>query len=148
MSVHSNVLDDLIVITARLADLLAHENEILHSMRPSAIRELQKDKADLVQSYERRMRLVREDPTILASAPPALREKLLTMTTAFETVLEENERSLRSVRAVSERVMKVIVDAATEQQLGAPAYSSAGVMAAASGGSGRRTVAMTFNKQL
>jgi hypothetical protein len=148
MATHSSVLDDLITITGRLADLMARENEILHSMRPSDIRELQKDKADLAQSYERRMRLVREDPTILAGAPSALRETLLAMTTRFEEVLTENERSLRAVRTVSERVMKVIVDAANDQHYGAPAYSSAGVMTGASAASGRRTVAVTFNKQL
>lgn len=148
MATNTVVLDDLIVITGRLADLMARENEILHSMRPSGIRELQKDKADLAQSYERRMRLVREDPTILADAPSSVREKLLEMTTRFEEVLTENERSLRAVRSVSERVMKVIVDTATEQRLGAPSYSSAGVISGASTGSGRRTLAVTFNKQL
>lgn len=148
MATNTVVLDDLIVITGRLADLMARENEILHSMRPSGIRELQKDKADLAQSYERRMRLVREDPTILAAAPSSVREKLLDMTTRFEAVLTENERSLRAVRSVSERVMKVIVDTATEQRLGTPSYSSAGVISGASAGSGRRTVAVTFNKQL
>ena len=148
MATNTVVLDDLIVITGRLADLMARENEILHSMRPSGIRELQKDKADLAQSYERRMRLVREDPTILADAPSSVREKLLEMTTRFEEVLTENERSLRAVRTVSERVMKIIVDTATEQRLGTPSYSSAGVISGASTGSGRRTLAVTFNKQL
>lgn len=147
MATSSIVLDDLIVITERLADVMARENEILHGMRPSAIRDLQKEKAELAQSYERRMRLLREDPTILANANQILREKLVEMTERFEAVLSENERRLRSVRTVTERVMKLIVDTAAHQQMGTPAYSSAGVMPNALA-PGRRAVAVTFNKQL
>lgn len=141
------LLQDLILITSRLTELMARENEILRSMRPGDICELQKDKAELAQSYERRMRLVREDPTILAEAGSAMREKLLALTARFEAALNENERTLRAVRSVSERVMKIIVAAATEQK-GAPSYSSAGLMSAGPTAAGRRTVPVTLNKQL
>lgn len=147
MPSNHTLLLDLIVITERLTDLMGRENEILRSMRPRDICELQKDKADLAQSYERRMRLVREDPTIVAEASHALREKLLDATTRFEVVLAENERTLRAVKSVSERVMKIIVSTATEQ-CSAPAYSSAGLMNVGPTAAGRRSVAVTLNKQL
>lgn len=146
MPSNHTLLMDLIVITERLADLMVRENEILRSMRPSGICDLQKDKADLAQSYERRMRLVREDPSILAEASLALRQKLLDTTTRFEAALGENERTLRAVKSVSERLMKIIVTTATEQRA-APAYSSAGLMNAGPTAAGRRSVAVTLNKQ-
>lgn len=146
MPSNHTLLMDLIVITERLADLMVRENEILRSMRPSGICDLQKDKSELAQSYERRMRLVREDPSIVAEASVALREKLLKATSRFETVLSENERTLRAVKSVSERLMKIIVTTATEQQ-SAPAYSSAGLMNAGPTAAGRRSVAVTLNKQ-
>lgn len=147
MPSNQTLLLDLIVITERLADLMGRENEILRGMRPSDICELQKDKTDLAQSYERRMRLVREDPTIVAEASKALREKLLEVTMRFEAVLAENERTLRAVKSVSERVMKIIVTTATEQR-SAPAYSSTGLMNVGPTAAGRRSVAVTLNKQL
>ena len=147
MPSNHTLLLDLIVITERLAELMTRENEILRSMHPSDICNLQKDKADLAQSYERRMRLVREDPTIVSEASVAIREKLMATTTRFETVLSENETMLRAVKSVSERVMKIIVSTATEQR-SAPAYSSAGVMNGGPTAAGRRNLAVTLNKQL
>ena len=146
MPSNHTLLLDLIVITERLTDLMVRENEILRGMRPSDICELQKDKAVLAQSYERRMRLVREDPTILSEASLAVREKLIETGARFETVLNENEQTLRAVKSVSERVMKIIVSTANEQRA-APAYSSAGLMNAGPTSSGRRSVAVTLNKQ-
>ena len=49
------VLDELVLVTTRLADLMARENEILRSMRPGDIRDLQADKAELAQRYEHMM---------------------------------------------------------------------------------------------
>lgn len=146
MTASQTLLDDLMTISVRLADLMTRENEILRSMRPSDIKDLQKDKADLAQRYEQHMLAVQKDPAILASASPAARVKLLEHSARFDAVLVENERRLRSLRSISERLMKTMVDAATEQQR-APAYSSAGVMNERSG-PGRRTLAVTLNKQL
>lgn len=146
MAASQTLLDDLMVISSRLTDLMSRENEILRSMRPGDIKDLQQDKADLAQRYEQHMLAVQTDPAILASASPAMRAKLREHSARFDAVLVENERRLRSLRSISERLMKTIVDAVTEQQR-APAYSSAGVMNERSG-PGRRTVAVTLNKQL
>lgn len=143
----ATLLDNLIVITGRLTDLMEHENEILRGMRPSAIRELQQDKADLANRYESALRAVQKDPAIVKDAAPALRDRLREITDRFHSVMADNERTLRAVRSVSERVMKTIVAAATEQKA-APAYSRTGVMRGVSAGSGGRTMAVTVNKQL
>ena len=147
MSASPIALDELVIVTTRLADLMARENEILRSMRPSDIHDLQKDKAELSQSYERMMLAVQKDPSVLSTATPSLREALRSVTARFTQVLHENERTLRAVRSVSERLMKTIVAAATEQRDGA-AYSSAGLMNNGSQASGRRSVPVTLNKQL
>jgi hypothetical protein len=141
------VLDELVLVTTRLADLMARENEILRSMRPGDIRDLQADKAELAQRYEHMMLAVQKDPSPLNTAAPSLRETLRSATARFTKLLEENERTLRAVRSVSERIMKTIVSAATEQREGA-AYSSAGVISGGSSAAGRRTMPVTLNKQL
>lgn len=146
MTASQMLLDDLMTVSDRLADLMSRENQILRSMRPGDIKDLQKDKAELAQRYEQHMLAVRNDPAILAAAGPALRAKLREQSLRFDAVLAENERRLRSLRSLSERLMKTIVDTVTEQRR-APAYSSAGVMNDRAG-PGRRTVAVTLNKQL
>ena len=147
MSASPVALDELIIVANRLADLMARENEILRSMRPGDIRDLQKDKAELAQSYERMMLAVQKDPSVLTTATPSLREALRTVTIRFTKVLGENERTLRAVRSVSERLMKTIVVAATEQREGA-AYSRAGLMSGGPSAPGRRSIPVTLNKQL
>jgi hypothetical protein len=146
MTASQTTLDDLMINSSRLADLMARENEILRSMRPSEIKDLQKDKAELAQRYEQHVLALQKDPAIIASASPAMRAKLRELSARFDAVLVENERRLRSLRSISEGLMKTIVGVVTEQQC-APAYSSAGVINEPSG-PGRRTVAVTLNKQL
>ena len=147
MAKTSSLLGDLVVITGRLADLLTRENELLKSMRPQDIHGLQKDKTELARSYEYYMQELRKHPEHIASAPDEVRGELREVTSRFQKVVSENERALRAVRTVSERLMKAIVAAVSEKQTGAPAYSSAGVLSAAAAG-GRRAVSVTLNKQL
>lgn len=148
MSATPIALDELLTVTTRLTDLMARENEILRSMKPSDIRDLQQDKAELTQSYERMMLAVQKDPSVLNKATPSLREALRSVTSRFSDVLSENERTLRAVRSVSERLMKTIVAAATEQR-DAAAYSKAGVMNGGASTTGRRaSLPITLNKQL
>lgn len=141
----SSLLGDLVVITKRLTDVLARENELLKSMRPQDIQALQKDKTQLARSYEYYLQELRNDPRQLAAAPAELRAELREATVRFQRVVSENERALRAVRTVSERLMKAIVAAVGETRTGAPAYSSAGVLG---GLGGRRAVSVTLNKQL
>jgi hypothetical protein len=147
MSASPITLDELLAVTTRLTDLMTRENAILRSMRPGDIRELQTDKVELTQSYERMMLAVQKDPAVLTTAAPSIREALRSATARFNAVLGDNERTLRAVKSVSERLMKTIVAAATEQT-SAPAYSSAGLMNSGSTAPNRRTVAVTLNKQL
>lgn len=146
MDNNQTLLDDLSAITSSLADLMSRENEILRGMNPDDIKGLQQDKAELARGYEERMRAVQKDPAILAAATPTQRATLRELSARFDAALAENERRLRALRFTSERLMKVIVSAATEQHNGA-AYSSAGTMNEP-GGPSRRTVAVTLNKQL
>jgi hypothetical protein len=89
MSASPIALDELLAITTRLTDLMTRENAILRSMRPGNIRELQKDKAELAQSYERMMLAVQKNPAVLTTAAPSIREALRSATVHFNAVLKE-----------------------------------------------------------
>lgn len=140
-------LGDMIVITERLSNIMCKEIELLRSMRPQDIGELQETKADLAKSYENYLRELREDPAILDTAPPERKEELKLATTRFRTVLDENELALRSVKTVSENLLNTIVAAVAEQKASTSAYSHNGSLGGANG-SARDTVSFAVDKQL
>ncbi len=140
-------LGDMIAITERLSDIMCKEIELLRSMRPQDIGELQEPKANLARSYENYLRELREDPSILGAAAPERKEELKIATTRFRSVLDENERALRSVKTVSENLLNTIVAAVSEQKVSNSAYSNNGSLGGANG-SARNSVSLSINKQL
>jgi hypothetical protein len=119
-------VERLIFVTARLIDVMNRELEFLKSMQPQEIRELQVEKEDLARTYERCISEIKANPELLDQCDPTLKSRLEEVTATFNATLVENERSLRAVMSVSERLLNVIVDAIAEKQSGA-AYSSTGI---------------------
>lgn len=124
------VVEKLIFVTARLIDLMNRELDFLKNMQPQEIRELQEEKADLARTYERCILEIKADPELLNQCGAPLKTKLKTVTGTFNDVLAENERSLRAVKSVSERLLNVIVGAVAEKQSNA-AYSAKGLIGSA-----------------
>ncbi len=141
-------LDDLIAITNRLIDLMGKEIEMLRSMRPQDIGALQKDKVTLALAYERHMRELRDDPSLLAAAKPGLKSELKRITGRFQEVLNENESAIKAVKSVSEKLLSAIANAVAEQHGNAAAYSNNGAIGDHAGGSGAKTVPLTLNERL
>ncbi len=140
-------LGDMIAITERLSNIMSKEIELLRSMRPQDIGELQETKADLAMSYETYLRELREDPSILGAAAPERKEELKIATSRFRSVLDENERALRSVKTVSENLLNTIVAAVAEQKAHSSAYSNTGSLGGGNSNAGD-TVSFSVNKQL
>ena len=121
------VIEKLIFVTARLTDVMNRELDFLKNMQPQEIRELQADKEDLARAYEHCILEIKANPKLLNQCGATLKSKLEKVTGTFNAALTENERSLRAVKSVSERLLNVIVTAIAEKQSGA-AYSSNGVI--------------------
>lgn len=120
-------VERLIFVTARLIDVMNRELEFLKSMQPQEIRELQVEKEDLARTYERCIAEIKANPELLNQCGATLKSRLKEVTGTFNATLVENERSLRAVMSVSERLLNVIVNAVAEKQSGA-AYSSSGMI--------------------
>ena len=72
-------INDIILITERLADVLKRENAALKNRRSEELHALLDDKVTLSRVYETRMQFYNENPSALSDATPELREKLRTM---------------------------------------------------------------------
>ncbi len=126
-STKNAVIEKLIFVSARLIDVINRELEFLKNMQPQEIRELQAEKEDLAKAYERCIFEIKANPELLNQCGATLKSRLEKVTGTFNATLTENERSLRAVKSVSERLLSVIVNAVAEKQSGA-AYSSSGVI--------------------
>lgn len=139
-------VENLTQITECLIDLMERENAFLANMQPQDIRDLQEEKTRLAGAYERGMEYLRKNPALLTEVTPRDKERLSAATRKFQETLAENERALRAVKTVSERLLNVIVNTLAEKQSN-PVYSAGGVF-----GSGRpgpmSTVSLAVNQRL
>ena len=142
-----SLIENLIFVTARLIDVMTREIEFLKNMQPREIRDLQQDKADLARAYEGCMARLKAQPQLLADADKTLKRQLKELTQKFQSVLVENERALRAVKSVSERILNVIINAVAEKQGGA-AYSSTGALGATALANSGRGVSLSVNERL
>lgn len=140
------VLEEVLDVTQRLTVLLEREVELLKSLKPQEIRDLQKPKTEMSATYERLIRKLRENASLVAKADPKLKERLRQATLRFQIALTDNERSIRAVKTVSERLMRAVVAAVAERKSGTPAYSRAGL--AAGSGATAKSVSFAVNRQL
>ena len=120
----NNRLNDLIVITDRLVDLVERENDALKNHKTEVIHTLLDDKATLARVYETRLKGLAEKPEILEDADPVLREKLRHFAEKVETLILENGKLLNVAIEANRRVVDLIADAVQAQQPNAGTYSS------------------------
>ena len=123
----NSIVEKLIFVTARLIDVMNRELEFLKNMQPQEIRELQVEKEDLARTYERCILQIKANPELLNQCGATLKSRLGEVTGTFNETLAENERSLRAVKSVSERLLNVIVNAVAEKQASA-SYSANGLI--------------------
>jgi len=142
-----NPIEMLIFLTASLIDIMTREIELLKNMQPQEIRELQDEKAELARAYETCMQHVKSDPSLLSTATRPVKAQLKELTAKFQTVLVENERALRAVKSVSERLLTVIVNAVSEKQNGT-AYTANGALGTAAMVGGKNATAIAVNERL
>ncbi|MGE5537907.1 MAG: hypothetical protein ACM30I_04770 [Gemmatimonas sp.] len=146
MSTIAPLVEDVVTVTQRLTAILEREIELLKNLKPQDIRDLQRDKAELAATYERQIRDLRANPTQLAAVDGKLKDRLRQATMRFQMTLAENERAIRAVKTVSERLMRAVVAAVADRKSGTPAYTRSGVTSG--GAATAKAVSLAVNRQL
>jgi hypothetical protein len=94
----------------RLADLLAHETELVRSGRISDIAPLQKEKLRLSQLYQQAIKTLQTSGTQIATLPASLRMQMVAASGRLADAVGENERVLRVGRAATRKLLDMVVD--------------------------------------
>lgn len=109
---------DLIVLTARLAQLLAEEADLLESMKISKITDLQNEKTMLTNALEAMKKHISKHPEIMDELSAQERDDLESVVKIFNEILEENYHRLTMARAVNQRVVQAITEVVQEATKG------------------------------
>ncbi len=141
-------IETFIRIASRLIVIMQKEINFLRGMEVAKIAALQEEKTDLVGAYEDGIRRIAADPNTFSAMEPALKTELREIMSQFEEVVADNGRALETVRSSHERLLKAIVDAATEDRMRHAGYSNTGESPRFNGSNGSAHRALTFDQRL
>ncbi len=122
---HQVRAEDIITLTARLAQVLAEEADYLEKMQVSKIAPLQKEKILLSNALALIKKQLPKDGSFMDMLEPEEAESLRDVITVFNEVLEESYTKLSMARAVNQRVVEAITEAVKETA-GQDAYDGSG----------------------
>lgn len=120
-------INDIILITERLADILKRENSALRNRRSQELHALLDDKVTLSRVYETRMQFYNENPNALSDATPELREKLRTMGALTSELLHENAKMLKVAIEANRKVVDMIATAVKNVTPSSGTYRANGI---------------------
>jgi hypothetical protein len=120
-------VNDIILITERLADVLERENAALKNHRSHELHALLDDKVTLSRVYETRIQFYNENPKALSDTTPELREKLRTMGAHVSGLLHENAKMLKVAIKANRKVVEMIAIAVKNVTPGPGTYRANGV---------------------
>lgn len=121
-----NRIQDLILITERLVDVLERENDALSNQRNSELRDILDEKVTLSRVYESRMQVISEKPEILESVDGELRDELRELGIKVNDLITENAKLLKIAMTVSRRVVELIAEAVRDASPSAGTYGAKG----------------------
>jgi hypothetical protein len=144
----NNRMNDLIVITGNLADLLQRENTALREHDAREVRKLLDEKATLSRIYEMRYKGLSENPDIIDSADMDVRNQLKTLSEQVQGLMDENTKLLRAELEVNKRVVEMIAEAVRKQQPSAGTYGAKAVTSEDGAHAADRRLALSLDQTL
>ena len=120
-------INDIILITERLADVLKRENTALKNQKNQELHALLDDKVTLSRVYETRMQFYNENPKALSNTTPELREELRIIGEHVSGLLQENAKMLKVAIEANRKVVDMIAAAVKSVTPGPGTYRANGV---------------------
>jgi len=133
----------LITLTARLAQLLAEEVDLLTEMKVAKIETLQQEKLFLVNALDAQRKLLAKHPHLIETIPSQDKQDLKEVVEVFNNILAENHRKLLLAREVNHRIVQAITDVVM-QNTRRMAYNGKGI----TGSAPYESLSVTLNKRV
>ena len=136
-------MQDVITLTARLAQILAEEVDLLAEMKISKIEALQQEKLFLTSALEAQRKLLERQPYLRETIPSHDKEDLKRVMEVFNDILEENHHKLLLAKEVNYKIVQAITDVVKESTR-SNVYDGRG----AAGYAPYETLSVTLNKRI
>ena len=98
----------IITVTARLAQLLAEEVDLLGDMKVSKIEALQQEKLFLVAALDAQRKVMEKHPIMAETIPSQDKKDLQEVVEVFNNILEENHRELLLAKEINHKIVQAI----------------------------------------
>ena len=141
-------VNDLIVITGRLADLLERENLALRNKKNQDLNDILDEKVTLGRVYETRIMGLAEDSEALESVDSELLERLQGIGKKVNGLIEENAELLRVAIETNRRVVDLIAKAVKNSVPSAGTYSQTGAAETRDHRAAAKNVAISLDQTL
>lgn len=119
-------VEQLIVLTTRLTNLLERETALFQAHRSHEAAELGPEKMQLATLYRLESQKISQNPDLILNAPEGLRESLRQATIAFEEVLLKNGSAIEAARTISEGLVRTIADHVKKTRAAMSGYGANG----------------------
>ncbi len=137
-------VDQLIILTERLTDVVAEQCRCFEQHRPQDVARLMEEASKLANIYRHEATRVRADPGLVMAAPPELRRRLVRATEAFDAVLARHGRAVYAAKTVTEGLVRAIADEIARQRQQLSGY---GPTAQAPASAASAATAITLNRR-
>lgn len=134
---------DVIVIAARLAQLLAEEVDLLKEMKIREIEKLQSEKIFLTNALDAQRKLLDAHPEFLAQANAEEKKNMEEIAQLFRNTMDQNHRQLLIAKEVNGQIVNAIRDVVRETTQ-SRTYNGYGY----TGASSFNTLSVTLNKMI
>lgn len=136
-------MNDVIMLTARLAQILAEEVDLLKEMKVKQIEGLQKEKIFITNALEAQRKMIDRHPYIMDTIPSRDKKDLEDVAEVFQNILEENHRKLLLAKSVNHKIVEAITEVVKETTQ-SRVYNGSGYTGAAA----FNTLSITLNQTI
>lgn len=103
-------MENVTALTARLAQILAQEADLLADMKVKEIEPLQKEKIWLTKAVELQLKRAQKYPYLLDEISEEDKEEFAELMEVFTSVRDENYRRLLAAKEVNQQVVNAITE--------------------------------------
>ena len=127
----SERVEQLIMLTERLTELVALEAQAFESRRPQDAAVHVEETAKLANLYRHESARVRANPDLVVTSSLTQRTRLIRATEAFDAVLARQGRALEAAKTVTEGLVRAIAEEVANQRQQGVSYGAGGTSAPA-----------------
>ena len=120
-------VEQLILLTERLTELVALEAQAFENRRPQDAAAHVGETSRLANVYRHESARVRANPDMVATASLAQRTRLIRATEAFDAVLARQGRALEAAKTVTEGLVRAIAEEVANQRQKGVSYDAGGI---------------------